>query len=48
MFRSGYAVHLRRDTIEERVGIISDLIQIEVGAARQEGELRIPAKPVER
>ena len=48
MIRSGYAVHLLCNAIKESVGIVSGSVHIEVGSARQEGELRIAVKPVKR
>ena len=46
--RPGHAIHLGRDAVEEGEAIVSGLIDIEMGTARQEGELGLSAKVVKR
>ena len=45
--RPSHTIHLGRDAVEQAETIVSDLIQVEVGAAWQKGELRMAAEAVE-
>ncbi len=40
----GDAVHFRCDLIEERVAIVTDVVDVEVGTAWQKGDVRIAAR----
>jgi hypothetical protein len=45
---TGYAIHLSRDAIEQSEAIVSVTVDIKVGTPREEGEVRMAAKAVER